>query len=334
MNGDIPRPLSIRQKRLKRLSLLLIFCFCAAWAITLLSATASHTSDTRQKMFKVGFSSATFTEVNHNDVMAALKVWARMMAKERAIPTDPQPLLLNGLEAIRQGIQNRLVDAVALNTDEYWKLRDELDKETCIVGLNEGRPTEEYILLTHKDSGIKRIADLRGRRLFFFQSPRTSLAPYWLDTVLAQGGFRRTAEFCQITNVPKLQSAVLPVFFRQIDACVVTLRGFRTMAELNPQMSQQLRVIASSPAMVPALFAFRHDYNDPTRNSIIKELGLMMSTPSGAQFLTLFQTGSLKASSLACLDNALELLSRHNQLCGQTSTVRTRASNKERGRPK
>ncbi|NTW76213.1 MAG: phosphate/phosphite/phosphonate ABC transporter substrate-binding protein [Syntrophaceae bacterium] len=314
---------SLRKTQAKRLCLLLALCFGAALTAALSGATNGFSSVSRPNLLRVGFSSATFTKVNENDVMAALKVWLHMLAKERGIPTDPQPRLLNGLQAIRESVRGNFVDAVALNTDEYWKIQDTMDRRLCIVGLNEGRPTEEYILLTHQQNGIRRIADLRGHSLVFFQSPRMSLASVWMDTVLVQGGFRRTVEFCQVTHAIKLQDAVLPLFFRKIDACVVTRRAFNTMNELNPQISQQLRVIASSPEVVPALFAFRQNYNDPIREKIISQLEKIVSTPAGAQFLTLFQAGSLKALPTSCLGSAFDLLSRHKRLCGQTKTVKT-----------
>ena len=309
--------------KVKSLYLLLVLCIGAILTATHLGATNGFSSVGRSNLFRVGFSSATFTKVNENDVMAALKVWLHMLAKERGIPTDLRPRLLNGTQAIRESVRDNAVDAVALNTDEYWKIKDTLDRRICIVGINEGKPTEEYILLTHQHSGIRRIADLHNHNLVFFQSPRMSLASTWMDTVFAQGGFGRTVDFCQVSHVTKLQDAILPLFFRKIDACVITRRGFKTMNELNPQISQQLRVIASSPEVVPALFAFRQTYNDPLREEIISQLERIISTPAGAQFLTLFQAGSLKALPVSCLDSAFNLLSRHQQLCRETKVFKT-----------
>lgn len=323
MSGSVKIRSRQRIKKVKRLYLLLVLCISAILTVTHWGATKGFSGDDKPNLFRVGFSSATFTKVNENDVMAALKVWLSMLAKERGIPTDLRPRLLNGTQAIRESVRGNVVDAVALNTDEYWKIKDTLDRRICIVGINEGRPTEEYILLTHQHSGIRRTADLHGRSLVFFQSPRMSLASVWMDTILVQGGFGRTVEFCHVTHVTKLQDAILPLFFRKTDACVVTRRGFKTMNELNPQIRQQLRVIASSPEVVPSLFAFRQTYDDPLRGEIISQLEKIISTPAGAQFLILFQAGSLKALPISCLDSAFNLLSKHQQLCGKTKVFKT-----------
>ena len=175
----------------------------------------------------------------------------------------------------------------------------------------------------HQDSGIKRIEDFAGRSVIFFQNSQMSLAPAWLDTALFHDGCRRGAEFCRVTQSNKLPKVILPVFFRQSDACVVTRRGFKTMSELNPQMSQRLKVLATSPEVVPSGFSFRRDYDDPLRETIVTELGKIISTPAGAQVLTLFQSGSLQAQPISCLDSAFELLVKHRRLCGETNTGTT-----------
>jgi phosphonate transport system substrate-binding protein len=107
------------------------------------------------------------------------------------------------------------------------------------------------------------------------------------------------------------------VFFRQVDACVVTRRAFNNMSELNPQLSQRLRVLVSSPELVPGGFAFRKGYDDPTRELIIADLERISSSPAGAQFLTLFQSGALSAQPVSCLESAFELLARHARLVAE-----------------
>ncbi|MHB1309142.1 MAG: phosphate/phosphite/phosphonate ABC transporter substrate-binding protein [Limisphaerales bacterium] len=271
--------------------------------------------------FRFGFSSSMFSDVNENDAKAAVKVWAQMLFKERGLPVEPDPTILKGPEDMAQALRGKLVDALALPVDEYWMVREELDPGVFIAGLNEGQITEEYVLLVHRDSAIKRIKDLRGRSVGCWQNSRMSLGPAWLDTILVQGGFPRATEFCRVTQINKLSRAVLPVFFRQADACVVTRRGFNNMVELNPQVGQRLKVLATSPALVPSGFCFRRGYDDPLRDTIVAELVKIHSSAAGMQALTLFLSGSLEAHPVSCLDSALALLATHARLCGETNQV-------------
>ncbi|MEZ4483391.1 MAG: PhnD/SsuA/transferrin family substrate-binding protein [Syntrophotaleaceae bacterium] len=259
-----------------------------------------------------------FANVNENDAMAAVKVWSALIAKERGVPTDPTPRVYNNLQEMRQALTAKTVDSIALNTEEYWNLQPLLDDQVFIVGSNDDSFTEEYVVLVHRDSEIQRIQDLRGRRLNFYTNPRMTLAPTWLDTMLIKEGLPRSPEFFRLTDSSKISNVVLPVFFRQTDACVVTRNSFKTMCELNPQLGQHLKVVLSSPELVPSGFCFRRGYNDSIRQVIITELVQVMSSASGNQMMTLFQLGKFEAKTLSCLDSAFELLATHQRLLGET----------------
>lgn len=265
-------------------------------------------------LFRIGFSSATFADVNEGDAIAALKVWAKIIARERNIPLDPQPQVLKDLSEIRQAMRSCRVDALALNSDECWKLRGELDESVFIAGVNNGQISERYIVLVHRESPFHTVADLKNHSIAILKNSRMSLAGTWLDTRLAEGGMSEISEFAQVAYHPKLTKVVIPVFFHQIDACVVNLRGFETMCELNPQIKKELRIIATSSELVPSGFCFRRGYDTSSRLLLIQELEKLVSTPAGTQVLTLFQSEAIKAQPATCLASAFELLDRHARL--------------------
>ena len=130
-----------------------------------------------------------------------------------------------------------------------------------------------------------------------------------------------------MTTLPKLSKVVLNVFFRQTDACLVTRRGFATMAELNPQVGRQLTILAASPAVVPALFGFRRGFSTQLKSKIIREFGAVHMSPAGQQALTIFQVGQVAERPVTALDSALALLEEYARLrpadsAGLISTLR------------
>lgn len=274
---------------------------------------------TDNKGFRLGFSSTTFVNVNQNDAMAAIKVWASLFARNLGIPTDPIPYLLNDVGQIREAVRTKRVDTIALSVNEFWALRDDMDARNFIVGVTDGDIYEAYILLVHPESGLKKVADLMGRTISILQNSRMNLAGVWLETIMAEGGCGMEKK-CRITHAPNIAKAVLPLFFKQIEACLVNERGFMTMCELNPQM-KRLKILASSPKVVPAGFCFRKGYNSPIRESIMKNIGELVATPAGKQIMTLFQTDGLAIQSPSCLESAFELLERHQKLCGDSGRV-------------
>ncbi len=264
---------------------------------------------------RFAFSSRMFSDVNENDARAAMKAWGQTISGERGIPLEPVFQIFDGVEAIAAAIRGKLIDAITLPTDEYWALRDEVPLGSIIIGSKGGRIAEQYVLLVRGDSGIQHLADLRGHSLIVFQNPLTSLAPVWLETELLQQHLGLTEQFWgRVTESTKLLRTILPVFFHQADACLVTLKGYETMAELNPQIGRQLQILAKSEAMVPNMFCFRGDYQSPNRERILQEISRVSETTAGRQTLALFQTDKLFPSDPAALDSACALLDLHRRL--------------------
>jgi phosphonate transport system substrate-binding protein len=287
-------------------------------------AADSPTPGGTDSLLHVGFSKSMFVEVNENDVKAAVKGWAQVLMKGNGLSVDPQISVMNGTEEISRALRGKLVDAFALTTEEYWVLEKDMQSSHAVLGAFDGRLKEEYVILVHRESGVERIGDLRGRNINLFQNPRMSLAQAWLDLLLVQAGLEPASKhFNRISQLNKLPRAVLPVFFRQSDACLVTRRGFETMSELNPQVDQKLRVIASSPELVPAGFFLRGDLPHSMRDKMFVEFSKIHEVPSGRQALLVFQSGNLEVHPISVLNSAFDLLNSHRRLCASTSGAKT-----------
>lgn len=311
MNADGAFGIAGRPKRGGR------FCRCLAlWLGVFCSAAPSGLhAEALSPSFHIGFSSSMFSDVNENDAKAAVKVWGELIARERNVPADPDPDIFRNVDALLRSLREKQVDAVGITMTEYDRLRREVQFTPIFLTYNAGRTTERYVLLAHRDGPVNSVADLRGRSLLLHVNPRACLAPLWLDTVLVKQGHPAAARFAgRISRDAKLSKVVLPVFFRQADACVVTRSAFDTMAELNPQLARQLTVLAESPEMVPAVFAFRADYNPPFKERLLAGVNELKRTPAGRQVLTIFHSENIEVHPASCLDTALELIAAHERL--------------------
>jgi phosphonate transport system substrate-binding protein len=263
----------------------------------------------------LGFSSDVFAGINENDARAALKIWVQTILSENGLFVSPEPRVIEGGDAMLRAVRDKTVDAVTVTTEEYIQLRAPMGATSAILGANAGRVSEEYLLLVPRDRNLRELKDLRGGSLVLLDSPRASLASVWFETRLLQSGLGETRQFCsRVIQKTKLSQVVLPVFFHQADACVVTRRGFQTMVELNPQVGRQLQTLMTSPPLVPVVFAFRTDYTNLIRAQIEARIRDVGATPAGQQFLTLFQCDKLEMARLSVLDDAFELLTTHARL--------------------
>lgn len=269
---------------------------------------------------RFAFSARMFTDVNENDAKASVKAWALALARERQVPMSTEPIILSSAADLKQALINATIDGAAVTAEEYLSLEPELRSTNLFMSFVGGQYTEQYQLLVRTDSGITGLRGLSGRKIALFDNPRASLAPLWLDLMLSREGLGTpTNHFAQVLKAQKLVKVVLPVFFRQMDACIVTDRGFQTMCELNPQIRAQLRTLVSSPKLVPALGFIRRGYDSPLRGSLLAALRNLEKSAAGAQVLTLFQSDQMHEGPVSLLDTALELLEAHGRQCGGTN---------------
>lgn len=271
--------------------------------------------ETPEAPFRLGFTSCMFSDVNENDARAAVRAWGALIANEQNVPTSPDPAIFKDIAALRRSLHEKEVDAVGITLIEYAQLLPEIHFAPIFITYNAGSMTERYVLLAHREGTVKTLADLRDRSLYLHSNPRACLAPLWLDTLLVEQGHPKVNHFVgTIIQNTKLSNVVLSVFFRQVDACIVTRSGFDTMSELNPQLAQQLSVLAESPTVVPAVFAFRADYNPSFKEKLIAGINTLKTTPAGRQVLTIFHSENIEVHPENCLDSALELIAAHAQI--------------------
>jgi phosphonate transport system substrate-binding protein len=107
---------------------------------------------------------------------------------------------------------------------------------------------------------------------------------------------------------------------------VVSRAEFETMCELNPQIGQQLKIIATSPEVVTSVLCFRADYAPAFKPQLFTALRDLYKTPAGQQVLTIFQSEKIEDQPASCMDSALELLAAHDRICGVTNITEIPAS--------
>jgi len=314
MGIGVNRVLDSQRRRALSLTGGLMFLFLAI-CLPVYAEDPAGRPDGSDNVFRFSLSSRMFSEVRLEDAKAAMKVWILTVAGVRNIPIDPEPGIFDSLEEMIQASRENPVDGFNVTTEECWRLSKKIKLDRLAVAVHDGQVTEAYVLLARRDRGIENIDNLRGRSLTILENPRMSLAMIWLDSLLLRKGLKPTASFFGNTiSSCKLTQVVLPVFFAQSDACLATQRGFQMMSELNPQVGQQLHVIAASPDLVPTVFAFRSDYVSPFRELILSEMGRLSDTPAGQQILTLIQADRVEERPITCLASAYELLSTHQLL--------------------
>ena len=293
-------------------------------AVLVCSASTLFANDeevrTPTKHLRIGFSEEMFEGVNFNDARTALKVLFENLAATRGVAIEAHLQTFRNVDDLDDALSKGTVDVVELTVAEYARVAPENQLASFFLGASQGEVAEQFVLLVHRNSGIRALSDLRDRRINLFSHYRTALARPWLENLLADAELLPVETFCTLRQETKLTRTVLPVFFRQSDACIVTQSAFDIMNELNPQMGLELVVIATSPPIVPALMCFRDEGTAQAFDELVQALRELHTNPAGRQILNIFQRDQFLESDPAVLQPAVDMLNRHKQLTAAQRT--------------
>jgi ABC-type phosphate/phosphonate transport system substrate-binding protein len=270
-----------------------------------------------QERFRIAVSTRTMEGVNDNDARAAMKIWADTFLRRTGMVGIYDPGILTSPEQLVQAARNGLVDALSITAPEYPSVALYVDHGLVIGDETDVSRGEEYILLVHEDSGVRLLADLRGRSLILHRGVRTCLANVWIDTLLSGAGLG-TAEafFGRITTDVKPAMVILPVFFRRSDAALVTRREFEAMSEMNPQLGRKLRILATSPKVLHTFLLFHKNCPPELKERLKVAMLAIHESTAGQQILTLWQGRRLVATDTSALRGALDLMAAYDRIKG------------------
>ncbi len=264
--------------------------------------------------FNIAFSSGLFADVNPTDAMAAAKAWSNALGRKRGFIIS-EPIVFSDTAAAIEALRNQRVDIATLLTREYLEIREKVALTPQFIPKRRGHTQQDSLILVNNQSGFSRIEDLAQKDILLLAGMEGSLGRTWLENTLIEKGHSSIERFFRKSmSVQKASRAVLPVYFRQADACLVTRDGFETMVELNPQLRSQLRVLDASPAFMPALICTRGDYESPYKQSALEAVRELPAEPGGQQLLMLFKIDELVPFDHSCLDSARQLLTLNAKL--------------------
>jgi phosphonate transport system substrate-binding protein len=245
-------------------------------------------------------------DINESDARAALRSWADVVSGIVGMHIDYEQYFLASANQMLELMRKAAVDSVACTTLDYIPFAASVDPSVLMVEPNGVGQT--FVLLVNAKSNIHTVAELRGRPLVYYRSPVTCLAMDWVETLLNTAHLGPSERFFGgVTPNAKLSRSVLPVFFGQSDACLVTQEGFQTMCELNPQLGVTLRTLATSPPYINSFFGFHRNCQPAIKFKFQSALENLDKSATGRQLLAMFQTKGMAARDSSVLRSAVDL---------------------------
>lgn len=267
---------------------------------------------TEDNTFQVGYSSSLFSEVDAGDARAATQIWIKSLVRKVEDLVDAQTYVFQNTDEVVKILKARRLDLAVLPPDEFLQITEQVPELTPVwVGASaNGRIGYRFTLLVHRESGISGPAQLIGKKVVLERKGVNALPRMWLETVLLKGGFSgRGAGLGEVREARKAAQAVLSVFFRQADACVVPDETLETMTELNPQLGRDLVVLDRSPEVCRALVCLRANIVTRYRVQIQEALRDLHTDAHGRQILNVFRVERLVPFEPAQVEGVRALIS-------------------------
>jgi len=234
-----------------RVTKIQIFVFFGFFLFAFLS-TCIATEKTTLKKLEIGFIYNVIPDVEPSDAKIALNLLTEEIQKQLDNSVELNTKFFNNRELLKQGIKNSEIDLVGLTSIDFLEWQNELTLKPFIIGLKNNSPKAGYFLLVHKNSPYQTLESLANKNIIIqdIQSPN-SAAYIWFQTLLAKKNYKKSAlSFIKHEFEINASKVILPVFFNQAAACITNEHSYRVMCDMNPQIKQNLRVLASSPKLL------------------------------------------------------------------------------------
>jgi len=302
---------------LRRVPKAWIACAAGVAMLAALGPTSGLAGELEPLTARFGLSSDIFYDVSPKDAQVALEVWAKKIASGARRRVEASGRVVSDVDALAAVAERHEVDVVAFPTMEYLRLRDRLPVVPALVGSRSDGPQEEHVLLVRRDAGLAQLEALGGKRLLMQSGAVGVMTQAWLDILLAKHGYPEAGRFFgPIKGVPKASQAVLPVFFRQVDAAVVTRTSYATLLEMNPQIGRELVSIAESPKFLLSVMCLHRMADEALRRLVVESALDLQNSVTGRQVLLLFKITRVIPFEPAHLEGVSALFRDHRALRG------------------
>jgi phosphonate transport system substrate-binding protein len=263
-------------------------------------------------LYKVIIANNLFSEVDLNDARAAMKVWVRELTGTIKPEFRLQTVFVNDIGNLNaSSLKNAAL--ICVNSIDYLDYKAKLNLEGAFVPLRNDNVFSTYILLTNNN--VENIRELKNRNMGIGRENNHLIASMWLNDLLNNYNLPPADQFFRIKESDKESQIILSLFFKQLDACVVTRNAYNLMVELNPQIGKRLKIIAVSPKIVLTVTSFSKNFKSiKHRKKIIESAERLSSYINGKQILTLMNIDKVVPFKKEYLNNLKTILSEYKKI--------------------
>ena len=232
---------------------------------------------------------ANFPNINSKEAQVALKFNVRKRTDTKFPNSVPQIEVIPDVETGAKMINSGKLHSLSLTGLDYVMLRKLADVEPLFISTKTQEPVDAYVLIADNHLNLKKLALQKERKLIVESDLRPNIGELWLNTVLWNNGYKESELFfSSIRAGDTPMRIVLPVFFGQAEAGLLSESAFNIMVKLNPQIGEKLTVLLRSPGFVNVVTCVPRQINKDIRDVLLDESLDLVNQDYGKQLLLVF----------------------------------------------
>lgn len=269
-----------------------------------------------ESVLQVALWEEVFRDYNKNDVILTTEKWFGKFGQTLQICNTAQSVFYDNIPSVKNDLVENKIDICLITPSVYFEL-EPLDLiKVCFTALR-GSQGDQYVVLVHQDSPYQTVKDLKNAKISLSSLGEYKMSIQWLCSYLSVPSLNDFFSKTQYELKP--YNIVLPVYFKQVDACLVSTFEYELMKELNPQLGNNTRVLKTSPIIISLLLAFSNSYDRQKYDTVLNNFHTLSSDPEMEQLITLHRFERLKRIGLENLEATRKIYEDYLQLTNKTT---------------
>lgn len=244
----------------------------------------------RAEKISIVYLTEGIAEFKKTEKMAALQVWGEEIASQNQLEAEAR--IIGTLEELMREVQAKRVHFALMSTAQYLMRYQEIKSYVAPEMYAVTRTDElyeDYIIVSKANSPVKSLADLKHKHVSLVKD--YLLVKQYLKYLTLKTNKQDPEQFFKkVHETPTSFQALLDVYFKRSDACLVPRIAYMMAGELNPEIFEQLSVIHNSKKMfIPAVVLTFNSTQSETRAILAQYFLEAQFSVHGQQILDLFK---------------------------------------------
>ncbi|MCB0746399.1 MAG: PhnD/SsuA/transferrin family substrate-binding protein [Ignavibacteriales bacterium] len=277
--------------------------------------TILYSQDSFKKNYNFGISKEMLEDVNIRDAKATLELWTKVFTQSFEEVESIKITIYKNVNELINSANNNEVDLVYTSSLIYAMEMDKLNLEPKITSSVNNNKYFDILLCSSSDSKVSNFNELRNKSILIQGGKFKLINELWLDLLCLQIGEKdKNKFFKKIEFTEKPMQAVLPVFFKKTDCCIVNSASLESIAELNPQISKSLKVLFKREKLTSDIVCLRPSLTKKEKDLMMDRAINYKSLHKSEQLFKIFKTNGASVFEASDLDGVKSLWEDYKKL--------------------